>query len=181
MAQAERQTTLLMWTSIASAAVCCSLDVRSMNTAHFWCFILSVALVCGESSVNINDAIFFKLDNFSIFSARSHSSSCEVFHGAKILRLNAERKWRRRKDFSLVIQWSIRWCLAAELEKARSEVKISESGLRKAGNVRLHLFSARTPLKLLRRRCRKKIAATFPSAPVTDHIYTNSNITVIIK
>lgn len=35
--------------------------------------------------MNINDAIFFKLDNFSIFSARSHSSSCEVFHGAKIL------------------------------------------------------------------------------------------------
>lgn len=30
-------------------------------------FYFSVALVCGESSVNINDAILFKLDNFSIF------------------------------------------------------------------------------------------------------------------
>lgn len=33
---------------------------------NFCHFISTVALVCGESSVNINDAIFFKLDNFSI-------------------------------------------------------------------------------------------------------------------
>jgi hypothetical protein len=40
---------------------------------HFF----SVALVCGESSVNINDAIFSKLDNFPFLPLRLNFASVE--------------------------------------------------------------------------------------------------------
>jgi hypothetical protein len=40
--------------------------MRGKEGKFFVVFIFAVALVCGESSVNINDTIFFKLDNFSI-------------------------------------------------------------------------------------------------------------------
>lgn len=104
----RHQTTFLMRVDIVSVVhSCCSRWSRFLHERGFLVFILSsVVLVCGESSVNINDAIFFKLDNFSILQARSLSFLLAVLFLFTKLLLYSQRKWQAAKNFSHVISWS---------------------------------------------------------------------------
>jgi hypothetical protein len=75
--------------------------MREKEGKFFVVFIFAVALVCGESSVNINDTIFFKLDNFSILF--SYFSASLEQNERKRARVRRKMAWWLKKRFRVEI------------------------------------------------------------------------------
>jgi hypothetical protein len=68
--------------------------MRGKEGKFFVVFIFAFALVCGESSVNINDTIFFKLDNFSILFSYFSAS----------LEQNEMKAGKSEKKYGMVVE-----------------------------------------------------------------------------